>query len=80
MENLALPLKLSGAKEAPKMKILLIYPEFPDTFWSFTHALHFIGKKAAFPPLGLITVAGRFLPVSLKRSKPWTTWCWMKQN
>ena len=39
------------------MKILLIYPEFPDTFWSFTYALSFIGKKAAFPPLGLITVA-----------------------
>ena len=39
------------------MKILLIYPEFPDTFWSFTYALSFVGKKAAFPPLGLITVA-----------------------
>ncbi|MDT8380510.1 MAG: hypothetical protein RQ739_16640, partial [Desulfotignum sp.] len=41
------------------MKILLIYPEFPDTFWSFTYALGFIGKKAAFPPLGLITLAAR---------------------
>ncbi len=39
------------------MNILLIYPEFPDTFWSFTYALSFVGKKAAFPPLGLITVA-----------------------
>ena len=39
------------------MKILLIYPKFPDTFWSFSYALRFIGKKAAFPPLGLITVA-----------------------
>lgn len=39
------------------MKILLIYPKFPDTFWSFRHALSFIGKKAAFPPLGLLTVA-----------------------
>ncbi len=39
------------------MKILFIYPEFPDTFWSFTYALSFIGKKASFPPLGLITVA-----------------------
>jgi radical SAM superfamily enzyme YgiQ (UPF0313 family) len=39
------------------MNVLLIYPEFPDTFWSFTYALPFIGKKAAFPPLGLITVA-----------------------
>jgi radical SAM superfamily enzyme YgiQ (UPF0313 family) len=40
------------------MKVLLIYPKFPDTFWSFTYALPFIGKKAAFPPLGLLTVAG----------------------
>ena len=39
------------------MNILLIYPEFPDTFWSFNHAVSFIGKKAAFPPLGLLTVA-----------------------
>ncbi len=39
------------------MNILLLYPRFPDTFWSFSHALRFIGKKAAFPPLGLITVA-----------------------
>ena len=39
------------------MNILLVYPRFPETFWSFTYALGFIGKKAAFPPLGLITVA-----------------------
>ncbi|MFH1136391.1 MAG: DUF4070 domain-containing protein [Pseudomonadota bacterium] len=39
------------------MNILLIFPQFPETFWSFTHALRFIGKKAAFPPLGLITIA-----------------------
>ncbi|MBU4200047.1 MAG: DUF4070 domain-containing protein [Verrucomicrobia bacterium] len=39
------------------MKILLIYPEFPDTFWSFKHALKFIRKKAALPPLGLMTIA-----------------------
>ena len=43
------------------MKALLIYPEFPDTFWSFKHALKFIHKKAAFPPLGLITL-GAMLP------------------
>lgn len=39
------------------MKILLVYPEFPDTFWSFKYALKFIRKKAAHPPLGLLTVA-----------------------
>ena len=39
------------------MRILLAYPRYPDTFWSFRHALKFISKKAAFPPLGLLTVA-----------------------
>ena len=39
------------------MKILLVYPHYPDTFWSFRHAMKFIGRKASFPPLGLLTVA-----------------------
>jgi radical SAM superfamily enzyme YgiQ (UPF0313 family) len=40
-------------------RILLVYPEVPaNTFWSLTHALQFINKKSALPPLGLITVAG----------------------
>ena len=39
------------------MKILLVFPEYPDTFWSFKHALKFIFKKATDPPLGLLTVA-----------------------
>lgn len=39
------------------MRILLIYPETPDTFWSFKHVLPFVSKRAAFPPLGLLTIA-----------------------
>ena len=39
------------------MNALLVYPQFPDTFWSFKHALKFLGKRAAQPPLGLMTVA-----------------------
>jgi len=39
------------------MKILLIWPKFPETFWSFKYALPFLNKKAAYPPLGLLTVA-----------------------
>ncbi|MCF8227885.1 MAG: B12-binding domain-containing radical SAM protein [Bacteroidales bacterium] len=39
------------------MNILLLYPKYPDTYWSFKHALRFISKKAAVPPLGLITVS-----------------------
>jgi radical SAM superfamily enzyme YgiQ (UPF0313 family) len=44
------------------MNILLIYPEFPDTFWSFKHALEFIGKRSSLPPLGLLTVAAMLPP------------------
>jgi len=47
-------------------KILLVYPEYPDTFWSFKYALKFIYKKASFPPLGLLTVAA-ILPEKWER-------------
>ena len=47
------------------MNVLLIYPEFPDTFWSFKHALEFVGKRSVLPPLGLLTIAA-MLP---------TKWC-----
>ena len=39
------------------MNILLVYPRNPESFWSFRHVLHFVGRKSAFPPLGLLTVA-----------------------
>jgi radical SAM superfamily enzyme YgiQ (UPF0313 family) len=39
------------------MNILLVYPEVPDTFWSYKHALKFIKKKATSQPLGLLTIA-----------------------
>ena len=48
------------------MKVLLINPEFPDTYWSFRHALSFEGKRSAYPPLGLLTVAA-MLPRSWER-------------
>ncbi len=44
------------------MKVLLVYPRFPDTFWSFRHALKFIRKKASSAPLGLLTVAAMLPP------------------
>ena len=43
------------------MNALLIYPRSPDTYWSFRYALSFVGKRAAQPPLGLMTV-GALLP------------------
>lgn len=39
------------------MKVLLVYPEMPDTFYAFKHLMKVFGKKAAFPPVGLLTVA-----------------------
>ena len=48
------------------MKILLVNPEFPDTYWSFRHALPFEGKRCVFPPLGLLTVSA-LLPESWER-------------
>jgi radical SAM superfamily enzyme YgiQ (UPF0313 family) len=48
------------------MKTLLVYPEFPDTYWSFRHALSFEGKRSAYPPLGLLTVSA-LLPEAWER-------------
>jgi radical SAM superfamily enzyme YgiQ (UPF0313 family) len=48
------------------LKILLVYPETPASFWSFKDALKFVAKKVAEPPLGLITVAA-LLPQDWKK-------------
>ncbi len=48
------------------MRVLLLYPEFPDTFWSFKHALKFVRKRASLPPLGLLTVAA-MLPAAWEK-------------
>ena len=39
------------------MRTLLIYPEFPKTFWSYEKILELIDRKVLLPPLGLVTVA-----------------------
>ncbi|MBD2462349.1 B12-binding domain-containing radical SAM protein [Oscillatoria sp. FACHB-1407] len=39
------------------MRVLLLYPLFPPSFWSFEKALELAGRKAFMPPLGMITVA-----------------------
>ncbi|PYX29303.1 MAG: B12-binding domain-containing radical SAM protein, partial [Acidobacteria bacterium] len=46
---------------------MLINPEFPDTYWSFRHALPFEGTRSAFPPLGLLTVSALLPPSWEKR-------------
>lgn len=39
------------------MKALLLYPQFPQSFWSYDRFLEIAGLKASIPPLGIITVA-----------------------
>jgi radical SAM superfamily enzyme YgiQ (UPF0313 family) len=39
------------------MNVLLVYPEMPDTLYAMRHFIRVVGKKAAYPPLGLLTVA-----------------------
>ncbi|MCU0525920.1 MAG: B12-binding domain-containing radical SAM protein [Elainella sp. Prado103] len=39
------------------MRVLLLYPRFPKSFWSFDKALELIGRKVSLPPLSLTTVA-----------------------
>lgn len=39
------------------MNVLLLYPRFPKSFWSFEKTLELLNRKAMLPPLGLITVA-----------------------
>jgi len=48
------------------MNILLVYPQFPDTYWSFRYALSFERKRSAFPPLGLLTISA-MLPADWNR-------------
>src|ERR1041384_563628 len=53
----------AGGQQSEKiMKVLLINPEYPDTYWSFRHALPFEGRRSAFPPLGLLTVSALLPP------------------
>ena len=39
------------------MNILLVVPHYPDSFWTFKTILPFVDKKAACPPLGMLTVS-----------------------
>lgn len=51
-----------GGRRDARRKGLLLVPEFPsESFWGYRHVMRFIGRRAAFPPLGLLTFAG-YLP------------------
>lgn len=40
--------------------VLLVYPEFETSFWSFKYALRAVGKRSSMPPLSLLTLAAMF--------------------
>jgi hypothetical protein len=42
--------------------LLLVYPEFPKTYWGMQYSLPLFGKKALMPPLGLLTIAAMTPP------------------
>ncbi|MFN6337762.1 MAG: B12-binding domain-containing radical SAM protein [Cyanobacteriota bacterium] len=65
------------------MRVLLIYPRFPKTYWSFNRALELLGRKVLLPPLGLITVAAllprdwelKLVDVNIRPVEP-EEWAW----
>ncbi|PHV63882.1 B12-binding domain-containing radical SAM protein [Cyanobacterium aponinum] len=66
------------------MKVLLLYPLFPKTFWSYDRFMEVAGLKALIPPLGIITIASllpqdweiRFFDrnVGMEKENDWA-WC-----
>lgn len=49
-----------------KMKILIVYPEYPKSFWSFNRALELISNKSIFPPKELLRIS-ILLPITWER-------------
>ena len=49
------------------MNILLVYPQYPDTFWSFKHALKFISKKSGKPTIGFDYCFGNVTPSMVEK-------------
>jgi len=41
----------------PKLKVLMVWPKFPPSFWGFEGVLDMLPESAMTPPLGLITLA-----------------------
>lgn len=48
---------LVAKPQAAQRRVLLLYPEFPPTYWGLQFSLPVIGRKSFMPPLGLLTVA-----------------------
>ena len=65
------------------MRVLLINPEFPDSFWSLQESCKLLGRKTLMPPLGLLTLAAllpgdwelRLVDLNARRLRP-DDWDW----
>lgn len=65
------------------MKVLLLYPQFPQSFWSYNRFMELVGLKAVIPPLGIITIAAllpesweiRFFDRNVEPETP-ADWAW----
>jgi radical SAM superfamily enzyme YgiQ (UPF0313 family) len=53
---------VQSLSQSCKIRVLLVSPQTPDTFWSFKHAIRFVSRRASMPPLGLLTVAAMLPP------------------
>src|SRR3984893_12209029 len=42
----------------PAIKVLMVWPRFPASFWSLAEVMEIVPERSLVPPLGLITVAG----------------------
>ena len=42
----------------PAIKVLMVWPRFPASFWSLGEVMEIVPERSLVPPLGLITVAG----------------------
>jgi radical SAM superfamily enzyme YgiQ (UPF0313 family) len=63
-QELFAPLGDRSSSSSPGlMRALLLYPQFPKTFWSYEKILELVNRKVVLPPLGLVTVAA-ILPQS----------------
>ena len=53
-------------KDNSHKKVLMVYPQYPNSFWTFKNTLKMIGKRAAYPPFGLLTVSS-MLPANWEK-------------
>jgi hypothetical protein len=46
----------------PAVKVLMVWPRFPASYWSLGEVTEIVPERSLMPPLGLITVAALCMP------------------